>query len=322
MAGGPVWSARFAPDGQMIVYAASWDGAQKPQLYSVRAESPESLRLALPPGQVASISSNGEMLILNLLQFSTGYARIGTLSQTPLSGSTPRDLLEDVGHADWSPDGAAIAVVRAPQWRYRLEFPAGKVLYETTGWISSPADLSEGRRGGVPRPPALRRRPRQCRDRGSVGKEDDAFDRMGERAGCLLVGFRRGDLVHGDAGRQLPRPLRRHTVGTPARSGEHTVRDVAAGHLSRRARALRREQCAARIPRPAPRGDEGAGSLGSGVVLWPAPVRRTERRRSSRSRVKREVRATPCTCASWTGRRRCGWARDMRWRFPRTESGC
>jgi Tol biopolymer transport system component len=141
---GPVWSARFAPDGQMIVYAASWDGAQRPQLYSVRAESPESLRLALPSGQVESVSRNGEMLILNLLQFSTGYARIGTLSQTPLSGSAPRDLLEDVGHADWSPDGSAMAVVRAPQWRYRLEFPAGKVLYETTGWISYPRISPKG----------------------------------------------------------------------------------------------------------------------------------------------------------------------------------
>ena len=141
---GPVWSARFAPDGQMIVYAASWDGAQKPQLYSVRAESPESLRLALPSGRVESISKNGEMLILNLLQFSTGYARVGTLSQTPLSGSAPRELLEDVGHADWSPDGSAMAVVRAPQWRYRLEFPAGKVLYETTGWISYPRISPKG----------------------------------------------------------------------------------------------------------------------------------------------------------------------------------
>jgi serine/threonine protein kinase/Tol biopolymer transport system component len=135
---GPIASARFAPDGQTIVYAASWDGAQKPQLFSVRAESPESLRLTLPSGQVESISHGGEMLLLNLLQFSTGYARIGTLSQAPMSGSAPRDLLEDVGHADWSPDGSAMAVVRAPQWRYRLEFPVGKVLYETTGWISHP----------------------------------------------------------------------------------------------------------------------------------------------------------------------------------------
>jgi serine/threonine protein kinase len=141
---GPIGSARFAPDGQMIVYAASWDGARQPQLYSVRVESPESLRLALPSGQVESVSRNGEMLVLKPLQFSTGYARIGTLSQSPLSGSAPRDLLEDVGAASWSPDGTAIAVVRAPQWRYRLEFPVGKVLYETTGWISYPRVSPKG----------------------------------------------------------------------------------------------------------------------------------------------------------------------------------
>jgi eukaryotic-like serine/threonine-protein kinase len=141
---GPVWSARFAPDGQMIVYAASWEGAQKPQLYSVRAESPESLRLALPTGQVESISSKGEMLVLSLRKFSTGYAQVGTLSQTPLSGSAPRELLEDVGDVDWSADGGSFAVVRAPEWRYRLEYPAGKVLYETTGWISFPRISPKG----------------------------------------------------------------------------------------------------------------------------------------------------------------------------------
>jgi len=141
---GPIYSARFAPDGHTIVYAAAWDGAQKPQLYSVRAESPESLRLTLPPGQVESISPTGEMLLLNILQFSMGYARIGTLSQAPLSGSAARELLEDVGHASWSPDGTAIAVVRAPEWRYRLEFPAGKVLYETTGWVSFPRVSPKG----------------------------------------------------------------------------------------------------------------------------------------------------------------------------------
>jgi serine/threonine protein kinase len=141
---GPITSARFAPDGQTIVYAAAWDGAQKPQLFSVRAESPESLRLSLPPGEIESVSKSGEMLLLNILQFSTGYASIGTLSQAPLSGSAPRDLLEDVGHAAWSPDGSAFAVVRAPQWHYRLEFPPGKVLYETTGWISFPRVSPKG----------------------------------------------------------------------------------------------------------------------------------------------------------------------------------
>jgi Tol biopolymer transport system component len=135
---GPIQSARFAPDGHAIIYSASWDGARKPELFSTRVESSESLRLNLPDRWVEAISRTGEMLVLNQLHESTGYAAIGTLSQAPLSGSTSRELLEDVASADWSPDGTNIAVVRAPQWRYRLEFPAGKVLYETTGYISHP----------------------------------------------------------------------------------------------------------------------------------------------------------------------------------------
>ena len=142
---GTIWSARFAPDGQTIVYAASWDGSQKSELYSVRVEGPESLRLALPPGQVESISRAGEMLLLNLpYDFSMGGERTGTLSQVPLSGNAPRELLEDVGDADWAPDGGALAVVRAPQRRYRLEFPVGKTIYETTGWISHPRVSPKG----------------------------------------------------------------------------------------------------------------------------------------------------------------------------------
>jgi serine/threonine protein kinase len=141
---GPVTSARFAPDGQTIVYAANWDGARQPQLFSTRKESPESLALALRDGRVESISRSGEMLILRIRRWSSGYARIGTLAQAAISGSAARDLLEDVGDADWSPDGASLAVVRAPGWRYRLEFPTGKVLYETTGWISHPRVSPKG----------------------------------------------------------------------------------------------------------------------------------------------------------------------------------
>ncbi len=84
------------------------------------------------------------MLVLKRLHFSTGYAATGTLSQAPLSGSTSRELLEDVADAAWSPDGKNMAVVRAPQWRYRLEFPAGKVLYETSGYVSDPRVSPKG----------------------------------------------------------------------------------------------------------------------------------------------------------------------------------
>ena len=141
---GPVEAARFAPDGHVIIYSAAWDGAPKSDLYSTRVESLESLRLTLPGGNLEGISRAGEMLVLNRTKFSIGYAQIGTLSQSPISGSSARELLEDVGAADWAPDGSHFAVVRAPQWRYQLEFPVGKVLYKTTGWVSYPRVSAKG----------------------------------------------------------------------------------------------------------------------------------------------------------------------------------
>jgi len=135
---GFVSSARFGPDGRTVFYSASWDGTERLELFSTRVEGPGAARLALPDGVVEAISSSGEMLLLHSLRFEIGHARVGTLAQAPLSGGTPRDLLEDVAAADWSPDGGSLAVVRAPGWHYRLEFPAGKILYETAGWISHP----------------------------------------------------------------------------------------------------------------------------------------------------------------------------------------
>ena len=141
---GFVTSGRFSPDGHTVFYAANWDGAEKPQLFSTRMENPGSLSLDLPSGQVESISRSGQMLILSDVLFSTGYAHRGVLRSAPLSGGAARDLFEDVVGADWSPDGRSIALVRAPGWRHRLEFPAGKVLYETGGWISHPRVSSKG----------------------------------------------------------------------------------------------------------------------------------------------------------------------------------
>jgi eukaryotic-like serine/threonine-protein kinase len=133
---GFVKSGRFAPDGHTVFYAANWDGAEKPQLFSTRLESPGSLSLDLPSGRIEAVSRAGEMLILSDALFSTGYAHRGVLRSAPLSGGAARDLFEDVVSADWSPDGRSLALVRAPDWRHRLEFPAGKVLYEAPGWIS------------------------------------------------------------------------------------------------------------------------------------------------------------------------------------------
>jgi Tol biopolymer transport system component len=64
----------------------------------------------------------------------------------PLSGGAPREMLEDVFYADWSPDAKNLAVVRAVDGRFRLEYPIGKVLYEAPGWITYPRLSPKGDR--------------------------------------------------------------------------------------------------------------------------------------------------------------------------------
>ena len=66
------------------------------------------------------------------------WVSMGTLARAPLVGGAPRELLEQVQWADWSADGNNLAVVRDFGGRNRLEFPIGKPLYETGGWIGHP----------------------------------------------------------------------------------------------------------------------------------------------------------------------------------------
>jgi hypothetical protein len=55
----------------------------------------------------------------------------GTLGLLPVSGGSPREVEEDVLAADWTADGSAMAVIRQAGGKYRVEFPRGKVLYES-----------------------------------------------------------------------------------------------------------------------------------------------------------------------------------------------
>jgi hypothetical protein len=54
--------------------------------------------------------------------------------------------MENAGHADWTTDGASLAVVQFVGRRCRLQYPAGRVLRETTEWISRPRISKDGRR--------------------------------------------------------------------------------------------------------------------------------------------------------------------------------
>jgi dipeptidyl aminopeptidase/acylaminoacyl peptidase len=132
---GTVSVARFAPDGQTILYGAAWEG-RAPEIFSTRLGSPESRPLGFGSADMRSVSSSGELAMLLRPRVAMGPVWSGTLARVPLAGGAPRETLEDVYDADWTPDGKDLAVVRAAGGKRRLEFPIGKPLYETSGWIT------------------------------------------------------------------------------------------------------------------------------------------------------------------------------------------
>ena len=141
---GEIRSARFAPDGQTILYSAAWQG-NPVETFSARQGMVESRSLGLGRAELLAISSRGEMA-LSLGSHPVGtWINVGTLARAPLAGGAPRPVLEDVEWADWAPDGNSLAVVRNVGGRDRLEYPIGKVLYETSGgWISYPRVSPKG----------------------------------------------------------------------------------------------------------------------------------------------------------------------------------
>ena len=126
---GNIGNARFAPDGQTILYGANWDGERRgARLYLTRPESPESRLFEFPDADILSISSSGELALL------VGVSPLGgTLARVPMAGGVPRQILESVPYAsaDWAPDGRDLAAVHVVEGKSRLEFPIGKVILES-----------------------------------------------------------------------------------------------------------------------------------------------------------------------------------------------
>ena len=131
---GTIPDGRFTPDGQSIIYGAAWNG-QPLKLFMVRSDNPESAPLSLPDARLLSVSKTGELAI-SLGHTYEGWMGEGTLARSSLLGTAPRVMAEHVREAEWTPDGSDLAVVRRVDGFERLEFPLGKVLYQTSGFIS------------------------------------------------------------------------------------------------------------------------------------------------------------------------------------------
>jgi len=134
---GSIRSARFTPDGQSMVYEASWDG-HPPQVFWTQQEITESRPYNLPDADILSVSAGDELAVLLNRRAETGWISHGTLALLPLGGGTPREILENVQDADWNHDGKKLAIIRWAGDHCRLEYPIGTILYETAGghWLS------------------------------------------------------------------------------------------------------------------------------------------------------------------------------------------
>jgi Tol biopolymer transport system component/predicted Ser/Thr protein kinase len=133
---GALVAARFAPDPRSAIYSASWEG--NPQAVFVSSpNTTESRDLGLALTEVLAVSSAGQMAVLRNFRVSDdAFLHVGTLAQLSVGADAPRDLLDNVAQADWTTDGSALAVVHTVGGKSRLEYPIGKVLYETAGWVS------------------------------------------------------------------------------------------------------------------------------------------------------------------------------------------
>jgi Tol biopolymer transport system component len=129
---GSVDTARFTPDGKTIVFTARWEG-KPPEIFSTQQGSPEARSFDLTDAVLVSVSNSGEMAVGLRRPPRPGR----TLARVPVGGGAPREVLDSVDGADWSPDGSSLLVVRRSGPRLRIEFPIGKTLYESGAAIKS-----------------------------------------------------------------------------------------------------------------------------------------------------------------------------------------
>ena len=145
---GIVHAARFTPDSAGAVYSGQWED-EPDQVFTVRFDDPGSRPLGLSGDQIRSTSRDGQLAILQRCRVNQNpFAPAGLLAQVSISGGTPRPLAEHIDFAEWGPNGKDMLVVHETGTETTLEYPIGKVLYQTAGYISEPRFSPDGQHIG------------------------------------------------------------------------------------------------------------------------------------------------------------------------------
>ena len=133
---GAIFNARFGPDGGTVVYGGTYD-AKPAELFAVQTGSPESRPLGMPDTELFSISPSGELAVSLGHRAISHFITAGMLARVPMGIGSPREIEENIVQAEWGPGGDDFIVARELSGKMRIEYPLGRVLYETAGWVGN-----------------------------------------------------------------------------------------------------------------------------------------------------------------------------------------
>ena len=141
-----------------------------------------------------AVSSKGELAVLTGARYVWHRLFTGTLARMPLGGGAPREILEGVRQADWSPDGSAAR--DHPRGRGQGSARVPDRPRARRGQLPDRRPrLSAGGPARVLRAPDAVGRPGLGERRRPPRQEDRALGRLLERARPRLVAGRRGAAV-------------------------------------------------------------------------------------------------------------------------------
>jgi serine/threonine protein kinase len=142
---GNIIHASLTKDGRTAVFSAAWNGRPM-EIFTTQLEDPVARPLGIEGADVCSVSSKGELAVLLKKNFVLTTSGGGTLARVPLGGGTPRELLENVWDADWSPEGETLAVTRYDRAANEdvLEYPMGRELVRVPGGLGGLAVSPSG----------------------------------------------------------------------------------------------------------------------------------------------------------------------------------
>jgi eukaryotic-like serine/threonine-protein kinase len=126
-----LYSARFAAGTSNALYTESGEQEGErtlnPKLDGANTATPVS------QGTILAVSCNG-----NLLMRSSGFGdTVAAISAVWADGKPLNVKLGNVVNGDWMPNGRQLAVIRRVGADEQLEFPAGHVVYRSSGWLTN-----------------------------------------------------------------------------------------------------------------------------------------------------------------------------------------